>query len=57
MHLSKGVQKNILKLWNFTENKLCHRCFDNNLQKIIQTNITREILLRVNSMVALCLEN
>ena len=30
-HSCKGVQKNKLKTWDFTKNKLCHRCFDNNL--------------------------
>ena len=27
------------KAWDFTKNKFCHRYFDNNLQKIFQTNI------------------
>ena len=26
------VQKNILKAWNFTKTKLCHRWFDNNFR-------------------------
>ena len=47
----KGVQKNILKAWDFTKNKLCHRYFDNNLQKIFRINIlendTRQPLLIV----------
>ena len=30
----KRVQKNMVKAWNFTENKICHRCFENNLQKL-----------------------
>ena len=34
MHPSKGVQQNMLKAWDFTKNRLCHRYFDNNLQKI-----------------------
>ena len=38
-HSSKGAQKNMLKAWNFTENKLRHRCFDYNSQKIFRTNI------------------
>ena len=41
----------MLKVWNFAKNKLCHRCIDNNLQKIFRTNIlengTRFILLIV----------
>ena len=36
---SKSVQRNMLKAWDFTKNKLCQRCFDNNLQKIFQKNI------------------
>ena len=49
MHLSNGVQKNILKAWGkHTKNKLCQRYFDNNLQKIFQINIlenrTKQIL-------------
>ena len=39
MHPSKGVQNNMLKAWDFTKNKHCHRCFENNLQKIFQTKI------------------
>ena len=34
---SKGAQKSMLKARNFTKNKICHRCFDNNLQKLFQT--------------------
>ena len=49
--LPKAVQKNMLKAWDFTKNKFCHRCFDNNLQKIFRTNIlendTGQILLIV----------
>ena len=60
-HLSKGVQKNILKAWNFTKNKLHHRCFDNDLQKNFRTNIlesdTKQIILSVVLMVGLCLDN
>ena len=29
----------MLKAWDFTKNKLCHKYFDNNLQEIFQTNI------------------
>ena len=51
MHPSKCVQKNILKTWDFTKNKLCHRYFDNNSQKIFRTNILengiRQIILIV----------
>ena len=57
---SKGAQKNILKAWDFTKNKLCHRYFDNNLQKIFRTNIlengTGQILLIVVLMVDLWLK-
>ena len=38
-HPSKGVQKNILKAWDFTKNKLCQKYIDDNLQKIFRTNI------------------
>ena len=57
MHSSKGIQKNMLKAWDFTKNKLCHRYFDNNLQKMSRTNIldngTGQILLIVVLMVSL----
>ena len=34
-HPSQSAQKkNTLKTWTFTKNKLCQRCFDNNLLKI-----------------------
>ena len=59
-HPSKGVQKNMLKALDFTKNKLCHRYFDNNLQKIFRTNIlengTGQMLLIVVLMVALWLK-
>ena len=35
---SKSAQKNILKACNVT-NKRCHKCCDNDLKKISQTNI------------------
>ena len=58
--MPKGVQKNMLKTWDFAKNKLCHRCFDNNLQKTFQTNIledgTRQTLLIVVLMVDLWLK-
>ena len=38
-HLPKGIQKNMLKAWDFTKNTLSHRYFDNNLQKIFRKNI------------------
>ena len=42
---------------DFTKNKLCHRCFDNNLQKNFEANIledgTGQILLIVALMVDL----
>ena len=57
MHPSKGIQKNMLKAWDFTKNKLCHRYFDNNLQKMSRTNIldngTGQILLIVVLMASL----
>ena len=34
MHQYKATQKNMLKAWNFTKNKINHKCFDNNLQKL-----------------------
>ena len=32
----KGVQKNVLKAWNFNENKLHHRSFDENSYKFFE---------------------
>ena len=29
----------MLKVWDFTKKKLCRKYFDNNLQKIFQTNV------------------
>ena len=59
-HPSKGVQKNMLKTWDFTKNKPCYRYFDNNLQKIFRRNIlengTGQIYLIVVLMVGLCLK-
>ena len=37
--LSKVAQKNLLKAWNFTKNKIYPKCFDNNLQKRFWTKI------------------
>ena len=58
---SKGVQKNILKAWNFTQIKLRHRCFANNVEKIFQTNIldngAGEILVMVVLIVDICLDD
>ena len=54
--MPKGVQKNMLKAWNFTKNKICHRIFDNNLQKLFRTKIKNskgQILLIVVLMVSL----
>ena len=60
-YLSKGVQKNTLKAWNFTKYKFCYRSFDNSLQKSFRTNILEsnaaQILLTVVLMVGLCLDN
>ena len=50
----------MLKAWAFTKNRLCHRYFDNNLQKIFRTNIlqngTGQIRLIVVLMVGLWLK-
>ena len=47
----------MVKAWDFTKNKLCHRYFDNNLQKILRRNIlgngTGQILLTVVLVVGL----
>ena len=55
MHPSKGVQKNMLKTWNFTEKRLCHRYFHDNLQETSRTSIlqigTGQALLIVVLMV------
>ena len=41
----------MLGAWNYTENKLHHRCLENDFKKIFRTNIlengTRQILLIV----------
>ena len=54
-HLSKAIQKNMPKAWHFTENKIYHKCFDNNLQKIFWTKILKnsngQIILMVTLMV------
>ena len=60
MRPSKGVQKNMLKWWNFIENKICHVCFDNYLRKLFQTKILKssngQIFLKVLLMFALWLK-
>ena len=57
MHRSKGVQKAMLIAWNFIKNKICHRFFDNNLQKLFRTKILKNSNeLIVVSMVYLWLE-
>ena len=59
-YLSKGAQKNMLKSWNFTKNKVCHRCFHNNLQKLFRKKIYKNsnghILLIVVLMVSVRLK-
>ena len=49
------------KAWDFIKNKLYHRYFDNNLQKIFQTNIvengSEQIILIVVLMVDLWLKH
>ena len=45
-------QKIKLKAWDFTQNKLCHRYFDNNLHKIFE-NGTGQIILIFVLMVGL----
>ena len=60
MHPSKGVQKNMLKAWDFTKNKLCHRYFNKKLQKIFRTSIlengTGQIPLIVLLMIGIWLK-
>ena len=60
MRLSEGVQKNMLKWWNFVKNKICHLYFDNYLRKLSQTKILKssngKIFLRVLLMFALWLK-
>ena len=57
----KGVQENMLKAWNFTKNKLLHKCFVNNLQKKFRANIlengTAQMFLIVLLMFGLLLDN
>ena len=59
-HHSKGVQKNMVEASDFTKNKHCHRCFDNNLQNFFHKNIlengTGQILLIVILIVSLWLK-
>ena len=54
-HTLKGVQKNLLKAWDFTKFTICHICFDNKLQKVFRTKILKNsnglILLIVVLMV------
>ena len=60
MHPSKGVQKNMLKAFNFNKYKPRHRSLDNlqkNCQKIFSESDTEHILLIVVLMVGLCLDN
>ena len=56
-HPYKRVQKNMLNAWNFVENKLRHRRFDN-LYKIFPAyffeNTNGQILLIVALMACLC---
>ena len=56
-HPSKCVLKIILKAWNCTNNKICHRCFHNNLQKLFRTKVFKnhdgQILLIVVLVVSL----
>ena len=35
----KALRRIMLQEWNFTKNKICHRCFDNNLQKVFPTKV------------------
>ena len=60
MYPSKVVQKNMFKAWNYTKNNLHHKWIDNNLQKILRTNIpqnvTGQILLMIVWMVGICLD-
>ena len=47
----------MLKAWNFTENKIYHKCFDNNLKKLFGTKILKnsneQIILILALMVRL----
>ena len=53
----KGTQKNMLKTWDFTKNKLCHRYFDSNLQKIFRTNILKNGTGQILFMLEISREN
>ena len=59
-NLLRGVPKNMLKVWDFTKNKLYHRYFDSHLQKMFRTNILKngkgQIFLIVVLMVGLWLK-
>ena len=36
------LKLNVLKTWNFTRNKMYHKCFGNNLQKHLRTKILKD---------------
>ena len=56
-HPSKGVQKNMLKAWNFNKHKLCHRYLKKNCRTNILQSNTAQLLLIVVLMVGLFLDN
>ena len=60
MHPATGVQKNMLKAWDFTKNKLGHRYFNKKSKKIFRTNNlengTGQILLVVVLMISIWLK-
>ena len=50
----KGIYKNVREAWNLKKRKkLRHESFDNNLEKIFQTNILKNVFLIVALMVGL----
>ena len=53
LNLLRGVPKNMLKVWDFTKNKLYHRYFDNYLQKMFRTNILKNGKGQISSIVVL----
>ena len=45
-HLSKGVEKNMPKAWNFTKYKSCHRSFHHGQVENLETSKISEIFFR-----------
>ena len=46
----------MLNVWDFTKNKLCQRCIDNNLQKIFRKNILESGTAHIHSIVVLMVD-